>query len=462
MSRVSKFLSLVLRHDPARIGITLDDAGWTDVSALLAALAAHGTRLTRDELHEIVRTSDKQRFAVSSDGTRIRANQGHSVPVELGLPAVTPPETLFHGTVEAALPGIEDKGLIRGARHAVHLSADVETASTVGARRGKPVILSIRAGAMGDAGFTFQRSENGVWLTDRVPAEYIIFTKPRRSDDASRGRAGIAKQTLAACQAGCYANGKGEIVDIAALVDRAQRGTVLHELGVSRLEAPARSSGRTRISVTAESTLEALVRLDGGGSREDTDLACLNFASAKNPGGGFLSGAQAQEESLARSSALYPCLLAQPEHYRRNRAYGSCLYLDLAVFSPAVPVFRDDRGGWLDRPVLSSVITCAAPNVSGLRQQGQHRTAPIEATLRRRAEFVLAIAAHHGVRTLVLGAWGAGVFANDPVMVADAFHRPLVDGAYAQVFDEVVFAIVGGPERPNHDAFATRFISRSS
>src|SRR5688572_7482852 len=143
--RVSKFLSLVLRHDPARIGIVLDDAGWTDVSALLAAAAAHGVTITRAELAEVVATSDKQRFALSPDGTRIRANQGHSVEVDLELAAAPPPATLYHGTVDAALPGIREKGLIRGARHHVHLSADLETAKKVGGRRGKPVILTVRA-----------------------------------------------------------------------------------------------------------------------------------------------------------------------------------------------------------------------------------------------------------------------------------------------------------------------------
>ena len=160
--RVSKFLSLVLRHDPARIGITLDDAGWTDVDALLAACAAHGVAITRAQLDEVVATSDKKRYALSDDGARIRANQGHSVPVSLGLPASTPPEVLYHGTVDAALAGIRAEGIKKGSRHDVHLSADVETAEKVGGRRGKSVILTIRAGAMAEAGHVFYRSENGV------------------------------------------------------------------------------------------------------------------------------------------------------------------------------------------------------------------------------------------------------------------------------------------------------------
>ena len=446
--RLSKFLSLVLRHDPARIGITLDDAGWTDVSALIAAAAKHGTTLTRAELVELVASSDKQRFALSPDQTRIRANQGHSVTVDLQLPAATPPEVLFHGTVESAVPGIRTGGLVRGKRHHVHLSPDTTTATKVGARRGTPVLLTIRAGDMAAAGHTFFRSDNNVWLVDRVPPEFINFKGPRGSGTTlTRGaKTGVAKSTLAACEAGEYTNAHGERVPLREAIDRAVAGTVSHE------PAPVTPVSRfaTGITVTSESTIDALVRL-----RARPQLACLNFASAKNPGGGFLGGAQAQEESLARSSALYPCLLTQPAHYERNRANHSPRYLDLAIFSPAVPFFRSDDGAWLDRPVLASVITCAAPNASALRQQQKLDPQILEATLRRRAAFVLAVAAHHGIEHLVLGAWGAGVFGNDPALVADAFAVPLA-GDYRGVFAEVVFAIYGGPG-PNHAAFATRF-----
>jgi putative RNA 2'-phosphotransferase len=172
-SASSKFLSLVLRHDPARIGITLDAAGWTEVDALLAACAAHGVAITRGQLAEIVAHSDKQRFALSADGERIRANQGHSVEVALGLAPQAPPARLYHGTVRAALDAIRATGLERRARHHVHLSADRETATKVGARRGAPVILTIRADEMAAAGHTFYRSDNGVWLTDHVPPGFI-------------------------------------------------------------------------------------------------------------------------------------------------------------------------------------------------------------------------------------------------------------------------------------------------
>ncbi|MEJ7603585.1 MAG: RNA 2'-phosphotransferase [Kofleriaceae bacterium] len=451
--RVSKFLSLVLRHDPARVGITLDEAGWTDVAALLVACATHGVTLSRDELGEIVASSDKQRFALSPDGTRIRANQGHSVEVDLQLATAEPPAMLYHGTVETALPGIRERGLERGARHHVHLSADLTTATKVGSRRGKPVILTIRADAMVGEGHVFYLSENGVWLADHVPPRFIMFKGPKGSGTVTRGaKVGIAKLTLAACDAGEYVTPAGDKVSIGEAIVAARRGTVGHDGDRDSFVRPT-ATHATKISVTGESTVEALVRLD---RQQGGHLGCLNVASAKNPGGGFLGGAQAQEESLARASALYPCLLEQPEHYARNRAFGSPLYLDLAIFSPHVPFFRDDDGSWLARPVLASVITCPAPNASALRQQQRLEPVALETTLRRRAELTLAIAAHHRVERLVLGAWGAGVFGNDPALVADAFRVPLT-GSYAGVFAEVVFAVLGGPERPNHAAFVAAF-----
>lgn len=171
--RASKFLSLVLRHQPELVGLTLDAAGWADVDALLAGCAARGVALSRDELRALVTGSDKQRFALSADGRRIRANQGHSVDVELGLPAATPPARLYHGTYPGALVGIRAEGLRKGARHAVHLAADVTTAAKVGMRRGAPVLLVIRADEMAAAGHRFTVSANGVWLTEHVPVEFI-------------------------------------------------------------------------------------------------------------------------------------------------------------------------------------------------------------------------------------------------------------------------------------------------
>ena len=171
--KTSKFLSLVLRHDPARIGLTLDPAGWVDVSTLLTALAAHGRPLTRPELDHVVAENDKRRFAYDATGARIRASQGHTVQVDLGYTDSEPPVLLFHGTHPSALDAIWREGLRPMQRHAVHLSADAETATRVGARRGRPVVLTVDAARMAADGHRFRLSANGVWLTDLVPPQYL-------------------------------------------------------------------------------------------------------------------------------------------------------------------------------------------------------------------------------------------------------------------------------------------------
>ena len=173
LTTTSKFLSLVLRHHPEAIGIALDAGGWVAVDTLLARCRAHGRKLSRAELDEIVATSPKRRFAFSDDGTRIRASQGHSVAIDLGYAPAAPPERLYHGTVASSLAAIRAGGLQRMKRQHVHLSADAETARAVGARRGRPVILRIAAGRMHRDGHVFYLSANGVWLTDEVPPAYI-------------------------------------------------------------------------------------------------------------------------------------------------------------------------------------------------------------------------------------------------------------------------------------------------
>jgi putative RNA 2'-phosphotransferase len=171
--RASKFLALVLRHHPERIGLTLDAAGWTDVSALLAALASSGRSIPRAQLERVVADSDKQRFAIDATSDRICANQGHSVTVDLALAPATPPDWLFHGTPVRNLEAIRREGLRRGQRHAVHLSPDVDTAHKVGARRGAHVVLQVDAGAMHRDGHVFTLSANGVWLVHTVPPTYV-------------------------------------------------------------------------------------------------------------------------------------------------------------------------------------------------------------------------------------------------------------------------------------------------
>jgi putative RNA 2'-phosphotransferase len=173
LTRISKTLAYHLRHRPDKIGLTLEPGGWVLVDELLAALARTGRPISRAELEEVVARNAKQRFALDEAGTRIRASQGHSVVVDLGLEPVTPPALLFHGTSRHALAAIEREGLRKQRRHHVHLSADEATARTVGARHGPPVVLVVDAAAMHAAGQQFFRSANGVWLVDAVPAHFL-------------------------------------------------------------------------------------------------------------------------------------------------------------------------------------------------------------------------------------------------------------------------------------------------
>lgn len=178
--KTSKFLSLVLRHKPGTIGLKLDENGWIEVAALLQAAQQHQRPISRAELDEVVSTNDKQRFSFSPDGLKIRANQGHSVSVDLELQPLTPPQILFHGTVARFMEAIQASGLCKMKRQHVHLSATQETALRVGTRRGQPVLLQVAAGKMQDAGYLFFQSKNGVWLTEHVPPIYIETLESRR------------------------------------------------------------------------------------------------------------------------------------------------------------------------------------------------------------------------------------------------------------------------------------------
>ncbi len=173
--KTSKFLSLVLRHRPDKIGIELDETGWVAVDDLLAGVNKSGRSLNREQLDSVVRENDKQRFAFSDDGQRIRANQGHSIDVDLDHAAARPPAELYHGTPQKFLESIRASGLKRMSRHHVHLHEEVSVADAVGRRRGQPVILVINSGKMHREGYTFWVTPNRVWLVDAVPAEFIRF-----------------------------------------------------------------------------------------------------------------------------------------------------------------------------------------------------------------------------------------------------------------------------------------------
>lgn len=171
--RISKYLSKHLRHQPERLGLTLQDGGWVGVEELLAACSRNRMPLTRAELDEVVERNSKRRFSYDAGGTRIRANQGHSVEVDLQLAPMEPPETLYHGTGHNAVDSVLEAGLLKMRRHHVHLSVDVATARMVGSRHGRPVVLAVAAGEMHRGGHEFFVTENGVWLVEHVPPAYL-------------------------------------------------------------------------------------------------------------------------------------------------------------------------------------------------------------------------------------------------------------------------------------------------
>ena len=173
---VGKFLSFILRHKPEKIGLTLDSEGWADIATLIACAAKSGHALSREVIQVVVDTNDKKRFTISEDGSRIRAAQGHSTAsVTIQYQEQKPPEFLYHGTATRFLDSIKEKGLLPGSRHHVHLSADEQTAVAVGQRHGKPVVLKINALLMYEQGVKFYLAENGVWLTNQVSSDFLIF-----------------------------------------------------------------------------------------------------------------------------------------------------------------------------------------------------------------------------------------------------------------------------------------------
>lgn len=253
----------------------------------------------------------------------------------------------------------------------------------------------------------------------------------------------IARQTVTIADTGEYRNPAGDLITIGEAVTAAVTAT-RHHLPDEPLTITATPGTAPTIEVTRESTLMAARRLGG-------DAACLVFASAKNPGGGFLGGAKAQEESIARSSALYPCLLAAPDFYAFHREQRDLRYSDRVIYSPNVPVFRDDKGNLLDQPYRTTFLTAAAPNLGAILRNQPTHAADVPAVLHRRARRVLQVAAAHRHRTLVLGAWGCGVFRNDPTTVANAFAEALRD---VDRFDRVVFAVYDNlPHTPVHATF---------
>lgn len=272
---------------------------------------------------------------------------------------------------------------------------------------------------------------------------------------------GIAKSTLALIEEGGYIAPSGARRELREQIDRALDGTRLYtpdELEAMIAAPPERGAGAgaPRIEVTNETTTAAARRLTARG----LSVCALNFASAKNPGGGFTGGAKAQEEDVCRGSALYPCLLTQRAYYDENRECGTMLYTDHIIYSPAVPFFRDDRNDLLEQPYACSVITAPAPNAGEELRRRPDARPEITRTLLRRTAMVLEVAAANGERNLVLGAWGCGVFRNDPDEVAGIFAETLAEPRFAGAFDLIVHAVWSRSEDgENLTAFRRRFAS---
>jgi uncharacterized protein (TIGR02452 family) len=264
-------------------------------------------------------------------------------------------------------------------------------------------------------------------------------------------RAQMGQETVQIIEQGWYTASNSEKISIQNALQQCQSGTVSYP---EEHELPWGVTGtlHTLTEVTPETTLQAAKRLIDSGK----PVVALNFASAKNPGGGFLSGSQAQEESLARSSGLYACLSGHPM-YHFHRMQGDPLYSSYAIYSPNVPVFRDDNGTLLEQPYPCSFITAPAVNAGVARERISHAQQRIVEAMTNRVHRVLAIAAQHHHEHLVLGAWGCGVFRNDPELIAQLFKEALQDD-FAGAFQTVVFAVLDrSSKKINLGPFERRF-----
>ena len=271
---------------------------------------------------------------------------------------------------------------------------------------------------------------------------------------------GIAKETVEILERGSYQSPKGKQVKIKEAVAVCEGGTRLHSpehLEGIRQQVLAQPGGfeKTSIEVVNETTLSGISRLIQMG---ESRIGVLNFASAKNPGGGFLNGSEAQEESLARSSALHASLLKAWDFYEKHRASPSLLYSDAMIASPACPVFRDDEGALLEAPQFVDFITSPAPNAGAAADNRPEELPLIPETFQRRSAYVLALAAAMGCDCLVLGAWGCGVFRNDPAVVAGAFRDWLSAEAWQGRFRRIVFSVLDrSEEKETFKAFERAF-----
>lgn len=273
-----------------------------------------------------------------------------------------------------------------------------------------------------------------------------------KSEQRKQNYARLAQQTLTICEQGGYHNQAGEWQDLSAAITASVAATQLYtETALQELVSNQAGDQHTQIEVWALTTIAAARLLMQQGEQ---DLLCLNFASAKNPGGGFLGGAEAQEENLAKASSLYPGLITQMAHYEAGRSYKSCLYRHDMIYSPAVVFFRDDTYALADQVFTMSVITSAAVNAGVVKRTEAQNIAQIAPVMQQRARFVLRLALARGHRNLILGAWGCGVFQNDPQMVAQIFMDLLTqDQEFSQQFKRVIFAVPLAKRDKNYEAF---------
>ncbi len=262
-----------------------------------------------------------------------------------------------------------------------------------------------------------------------------------------QGRKKLAEETLEILEQGYFTSPNNKIIHIKELQEACEANTkiyspsesdeLLQKRVVHKLNHP------TKIIVTNQTTLDATRDLIKSGNE---DVLCLNFASAKNPGGGFLGGSQAQEESLARSTGSYKSLIKSTAYYETNREIGSCFYTDYMIYSPNVPIIKNEEGENMNELVSCGIITAPAVNTGVVRRKERHRMSEVETVMKRRIEKVLAIALAHQHQSIVLGAWGCGVFQNDPVLIAQYF-KSIIEGKFKDEFREIVFAIYSKNEK---------------
>lgn len=256
----------------------------------------------------------------------------------------------------------------------------------------------------------------------------------------------IALDTLDVVEKGFYINSLGAKIDFFAIQQAAEKNTILYT--PTDLESLVVDTSyltgkfQTKFIVNGLTTLDA-VRQE---FEADKNVVCLNFASARNPGGGFLNGSEAQEESIARASGLYNCQLKAEAYYTSNRASESCLYTHHLIYSPNVPILKDEEGEFLQDLVYTSIITAPAVNTGVVLRNEPQNIDKILPVMKERMDMVLALCKKHGHQTLILGAWGCGVFGNDPKTIADLF-KELLTTKYANQFEKVVFAVYSKNER---------------